>query len=66
MSGVCLRNFNWGIAWAEMFGVFADGSEVFVLKIAPAGEETSIWQFVLGLGLPSFFLSLFLFPLYLY
>jgi hypothetical protein len=59
MSEVCLRNFNWGDAWAEMFGVLAEGSDVFVLKIAPAGEETSIWQFVLRLGL-SFFLSFFL------
>jgi hypothetical protein len=48
MSEVCFRNFNWcNNVWAEMFGVLADGSDVFVLKIAPAGEETSIWQFVL-------------------
>ena len=73
MSGVCLRNFNWGNALAEMFGVLTEGSDVFLLKIAPAGEETSIWQIVLRLGpsfsfflsfFPSFFLSLsFLFIL---
>jgi hypothetical protein len=37
------KNFNCGNAWAEKFGVLADGSDVFVLKIAPAGEENSIW-----------------------
>jgi hypothetical protein len=62
MSGVCLRNFNWGNALTEMFGVLAKGSDVFLLKIAPAGEETSIWQFVLRLG-PSF--SFFLFSFFL-
>lgn len=41
-----------------MFGVLAEVSDVLVLKIAPAGEETSRWQFVLRLGL-SFFLFLF-------
>jgi hypothetical protein len=43
MLEVWLRNFNWGKAWAEMFGVLAEGSDVFVLKIASAGEDTCIW-----------------------
>jgi hypothetical protein len=59
MSELCLRNFNWGNARAEIFGVLAEGSDVFVLKIAPAGKGTSIWQFVLRLCF-SFFLSFFL------
>jgi len=46
-----------------MFGILDEGPDVFALKIDPAGQETSIWQFFLRLGL-SFFLSLcFLFIL---
>jgi hypothetical protein len=38
MSELCLKNFNCGDVRAEIFGVSAEGSDVLVLKLSPAGE----------------------------